>query len=64
MAIFRLKMILYKAHLPILPKDILKGIIKKEDAYPPIPMEYMKIGDYIMVQTDYSYRDFEKNSEL
>jgi 4'-phosphopantetheinyl transferase len=45
-------------------KGHLKGLIKKDGVITPIPMEYMQIGDYMLVQTDYSYRDFEKNSEL
>lgn len=44
-------------------KGLLDGIIHKTTTTY-IPMEYMKIKDFILVQTDYSNRDFEKKSEL
>ncbi len=44
-------------------KGTLEGIINKETTLI-VPMEYMKIGDFVLVQTDYSYRDFEKKSDL
>jgi len=44
-------------------KGILEGVIYKNSTLS-IPMEYMKIKDFILVQTNYSYRDFEKKSEL
>jgi 4'-phosphopantetheinyl transferase len=45
-------------------KGKLNGIIQKGGKTIPIPMEYMQIGDYMLIQTDYNHRDFEKNSEL
>lgn len=44
-------------------KGILEGVVQKDTPLS-IPMEYIKIGDFIMVQTDYSYWDFEKKSDL
>ncbi len=48
----------------ISPRGSFSGIIKKDDKNAHIPMEYMQIGNYMMVHTNYSYSDFEKNSEL
>ena len=45
-------------------KGKLTGIIQKNGEKAPIPMEYMQIGTYMMVHTNYSYRDFENISEL
>jgi 4'-phosphopantetheinyl transferase len=44
-------------------KGKLGGLIYKNSAIP-VPMEYRKIGNFILVQTDYSYKDFEKKSDL
>jgi 4'-phosphopantetheinyl transferase len=44
-------------------KGPLEGFIDK-DTIVTIPMEYIKIGNFILVQTDYSVRDFEKKSDL
>ncbi len=36
-------------------KGKLSGIIQKDHKKIFIPMEYMQIGDYMLVQTDYTY---------
>jgi len=43
-------------------KGKLKGIIQKGNNTLRIPMEYLLIDDYVLVQTDYSHLDFKKNS--
>ncbi len=42
-------------------KGSLMGIITKDNQTIHIPMEYMQIGDFMLVQTDYSQQDSEKN---
>jgi phosphopantetheinyl transferase len=44
-------------------KGNLEGIIQKDNTNITIPMEYMKIGNFILVQTDYT-GDFGKNADL
>jgi len=39
----------------------IEGIIYKNTQTIHIPMEYRKIGNFILVQTNYSYSKFEKN---
>ena len=40
----------------------LRGSILKDNMIIPVPLEYMQIGDYMMVQTDYTQQRFEKNA--
>lgn len=52
------------APFTISSKGFLEGIIHKDATTMSIPMEYMDLGDFILVQTYYSNRNFEKKSEL
>lgn len=48
----------------IADKGLIEGILAKDGKTSVIPMEYIQIGDYMLVQTNYDNRSFENNSEL
>ncbi|HTA28175.1 MAG TPA: 4'-phosphopantetheinyl transferase superfamily protein [Bacteroidia bacterium] len=43
------------------PQGALEGHIYKEDRCISVTMKYMRIKDFMMVQTNYPHKDFEKN---
>jgi 4'-phosphopantetheinyl transferase len=59
----------FKSDLNVKPftlssKGILEGLIHKDANTILIPMEYMKIGNFILVQTNYAIADLGKNADL
>jgi 4'-phosphopantetheinyl transferase len=42
-------------------RGTLEGVINKNNKMIVIPLKYMQIGTYIMVETNYSYKELEKN---
>jgi len=49
---------------PVSLSGYLTGVITKDNNLITIPMEYKKIGNFILVQTNYIIRNFEKNENF